>query len=230
MKQAEIEKMKKAVELEKLKKKEEVEKAKAKKKEDAENEKKRKQEEKQKLEDEINKEKNRLQLEKEKLEMEKAKIKALKKDNKKIKILNATIAKLKSPKDGERKRSRSITDYMKRFKSHKKLTYEKEDPNKKKKEEEIKKKNTKKESKAKNKQYPKEIEETRWKWYLKNKKIASGIVRCNKEGKLVTSWGEGRWLVNEDGILVLIWNGKEHKMTIGKNRITSIREYGIKIV
>ena len=47
--------------------------------------------------------------------MEKAKIKALKKDNKKIKILNATIAKLKSPKDGERKRSRSITDYMKRL-------------------------------------------------------------------------------------------------------------------
>jgi hypothetical protein len=162
--------------------------------------------------------------------MEKAKIKALKKDTKKIKILNATIAKLKSPKESERKKSRSLTDYMKRFKSHKKITYEKEDPNKKKKEEEIKKKNIKKESKVKNKQYPKEIEETRWKWYLKNKRVASGIIKCNKEGKLVTSWGEGKWLVNEKGILVLIWNGKEHKMTIGKNRIINNREYGIKIV
>ena len=52
----------------------------------------------------------------------------------------------------------------------------------------------------------------------------------NKEGKLLTSWGEGRWLVNEAGILVLIWNGREHKMTIGKNRIINNREYGIKIV
>jgi hypothetical protein len=163
--------------------------------------------------------------------MEKAKIKALKKDNKKIKILNSTIEKLKkSPKDGERKKSRSLTDYMKRFKSHKKITYEKEDPNKKKKEEEIKKKNTNKENKAKNKQYPKEIENSKWKWYNKNKKFAIGIIKCNNDGELITPWDNGRWLVNDEGILVLIWNGREHKMTIGKNRITNNREYGIKII